>query len=206
MFQAGYLTVERVDETKQYPKYYLGFPNLEVKSGIVPLLLSLAPIQEPLDALDQCKNMLNSLIALDKVGFENSFGQYLSCFPYSAHEAHEAHYHALFQSAMLIAWAKLVSDGSVGDDEYNASYTAPDGTIFVFELKYCSLIGPKGYKLFDIEAKNEMEKTAAMAMKRLDETNYTKPFRGTGSLVYKVALVIGGRTEVLVVFEKEEAN
>jgi hypothetical protein len=150
--------------------------------------------------------MLNSLIARDKIGFELSFGQYLDQFYYPSYATHETNYHALFRSAMAMAEANLVSDGSVGDDEYNASYTAPDGTIFVFELKYCSLIGPQGYKFFDIEAKNEMEKTAAIAMKRLDETNYTKPFRGTGSLVYKVALVIGGRSEVLVLFEKEEAN
>jgi hypothetical protein len=78
--------------------------------------------------------------------------------------------------------------------------------VFVFELKYCPLKGTKGDKLSDIEAKNEMEKAAATAIKQIDEMNYTRPFRGTGSLVYKVALVIGGRAEVLVVFEKEQDN
>jgi hypothetical protein len=104
---------------------------------------------------------------------------------------------------MLLAGEYIESEGSVGDGKYDARYVAPDGTVFVFELKYCPLKGTKGDKHLDIETRNEMEKAAAIAMKQIDEKNYTKPFRGTGSLVYKVALVIGGRTEVLVVFEKD---
>jgi hypothetical protein len=206
MFQAGYLTVKRVDETKRCPKYYLGLPNLEVKANIIPFLLSLDPIRQPWTARTHCKKMLNSLINRDKIGFEFSFGRYLSQFYYSAHETHEANCQARFQSAMAMAEADLVTDGSIGDGKYDTSYTAPDGTIFLFELKYCSLKGPKGSQLSEAESKVEMEKSASAAMKQIDELNYTKPFRGTVSLVYKVALVIGGRSEVLVLFEKEEAN
>jgi hypothetical protein len=150
--------------------------------------------------------MLNSLNNQDKIGFENSFGQYLSGFPYSTHEAHEAHYHALFQSAMLLAGADIITEGSVGDGRYDASYIAPDGTVFVFELKYCPLKGPDGVKFSkEEESKLKMEKSAIEAMKQINETNYTKPFKGIGSPIYKVALVVGGRTEVLAVFEKEDA-
>jgi hypothetical protein len=149
--------------------------------------------------------MLNSLNNQDKIGFENSFGQYLSGFSYSTHDAHEAHYHALFQSAMLLAGADIVTEGSRGDGKFDASYTASDGTVFVFELKYCPLKGPDSAKLSTDESKLKMEKSAIEAMKQIVETNYTKPFRGVSYTIYKVALVLGGRTEVLAVFETEKA-
>jgi hypothetical protein len=206
MFQAGYLTVEKVDDTKGISKYHLGFPNLEVKSGIIPLLLSLEPIDDPLIAQQQCQNMLNSLINLDPSGFQNSFGQYLSVFPHNLHIALEAYYHTLFQSAMLMAGARVNTEASVGDGRYDASYTAPDGTIFVFELKYCSYKGTDGKELSELQARKKMEENANIAMTQIEDTNYTKPFRGTGAAIYKVALVVGDRTEVLSVFKKESAS
>jgi hypothetical protein len=48
-----------------------------------------------------------------------------------------------------------------------------------------------------------MEESSNTAMKQIEDTNYTKPFRGTGAAIYKVALVVGDRTEVLSVFKKE---
>jgi hypothetical protein len=203
MFQAGYLTVEKVDKTKVVPKFHLGFPNLEVKAGIIPLLLSLGPIEDPLTAHKQCQNMLSSLINLDPSGFQTSLGQFLSLFPYNLHIALEAYYHTLFQSAMLMAGAKVNTEGSVGDGRYDASYTAPDGTIFVFELKYCSYKGARGKELSELQARKKMEESVNAAMGQIEKKNYTKPFRGTGAVIYKVALVVGDRTEVLSVFKEE---
>jgi hypothetical protein len=203
MFQSGYLTVEKVDKTKEVSEYQLGFPTLEVKASIIPLLLSLEPIQQPLVAYKQCKNMLNSLINLDPSGFQKSLGQYLSIFPHNLDIPLEAYYHNLFQSALLIAGAKVNTEGSVGDGRYDARYTAPDGTIFVFELKYCSHKGPKGKELSELQVKKNMEESAKEAMLQIEKKNYTKPFRGTGAAIYKVALAVGGRTEVLSVFKKE---
>jgi hypothetical protein len=48
-----------------------------------------------------------------------------------------------------------------------------------------------------------MEKKAAIAMKQIEETNYTKPYRTLVCDIYKAALVVGGRTEVLIQFKKE---
>jgi hypothetical protein len=47
---------------------------------------------------------------------------------------------------------------------------------------------------------------AREAIKQIDDKNYTKAYWGEGHDIYKVALVVGGRTEVLVEFMKEETR
>ncbi|MDR0620583.1 MAG: AAA family ATPase, partial [Deltaproteobacteria bacterium] len=65
LFQAGYLTVDRVDKAGGTPEYYLRLPNLEVKAGIVPVLMGLEAIRKPLVAQRQCQAMRDALVDLD---------------------------------------------------------------------------------------------------------------------------------------------
>jgi hypothetical protein len=76
--------------------YFLDFPNLEVKVGTIPLLLSLEPLKDPLEAKQQCDSVLNSIIKLDAIGFQEYFGYFLSSIPYNLHEDHESYYHTMF--------------------------------------------------------------------------------------------------------------
>jgi hypothetical protein len=210
MFQAGYLTVEKVTRVKGGLQYYLHFPNLEVKAVIVPLLLSLSPIKSPLDAKIQCENMLSSLIKLDSTGVQESFSSYLSNYAYSSHVASEAYYHSLFQSAMLLAGQPIKTEVSVGDGRTDLKYKAPDGTHFVIEIKYCSFKVPNTKDPSKEEELSAEEKTVALAtkaleaMKQIEKRKYTNSYKGVGALIYKVALVVGGRTDVHVVIEKKD--
>jgi hypothetical protein len=47
-----------------------------------------------------------------------------------------------------------------------------------------------------------METKALEAMAQIEGKKYTNSYKGTGALIYKVALVVGGRTDVLVVIKK----
>jgi hypothetical protein len=49
-----------------------------------------------------------------------------------------------------------------------------------------------------------MRAKAEEAMERIGERNYANPYLGGGVAVYQAALAVGGRTEVLFVFEKVE--
>ncbi|MDR1658487.1 MAG: hypothetical protein LBT47_13245 [Deltaproteobacteria bacterium] len=49
-----------------------------------------------------------------------------------------------------------------------------------------------------------MSALAKEVIKQLDDKIYTRAYWGEGHDLYKVALVVGGRTEVLVEFMKEE--
>jgi hypothetical protein len=139
LFQAGYLTVNRVVETVSASKYFLDFPNLEVRTGLVQLLLSLEPITEPLTAKRQSESMLSSLIKLDPIGFQKSFGAFLAGFPFELHQDNEAYYHSLFRAALLLAGQYPDTEGSVGDGKFDIHFKAPNGPEFIIELKYCPL-------------------------------------------------------------------
>ncbi|MDR0676035.1 MAG: ATP-binding protein [Elusimicrobiota bacterium] len=208
LFQTGYLTVDKIFKTSGNPEFSLKIPNLEVKTSIIPLLLSLKSIKQPLDAQQNAIKMLNSIIAMDVTGFQDAFGNFLSDFSYSTHESHEAYYHSLFKAAMYLAGEKIDHEVSVGDGKYDASYQAPDGTRFIFEIKYCPFEKTnERTKIGKATASdlNKMNNLAMTALKQIDNQNYTKPYRGLGNKIYKVALVVGGRTEVLVKFEEETA-
>jgi hypothetical protein len=201
LFQSGYLTVEKVDSSGGDDTYFLKIPNLEVKAGLIPLLLSLKPFQKPLNAWKHAKTMVSSLNKLDGEGFQNAFSNYLGGFAYSDHLADEGHYHSLFRAAMLLVGVDPKMEVAVGDGRYDASYEAPDGTQFVIEMKYCPLDMPDGQK--DPKETQKMKKKADEAMEQIDVKKYTLPSRGTGHDVYKVALVVGGWTEIFVEFREK---
>ncbi|MDR1656297.1 MAG: PD-(D/E)XK nuclease domain-containing protein, partial [Deltaproteobacteria bacterium] len=197
----GYLTVDKVDKSEEIHEFHLKIPNLEVRAGIIPLLLSMESIKQPLRTWKKACLMVSSLIKLDAEVFENAFGSFLAEFPYAIHVPAEAYYHSLFQAAMLLAEAKIKTEVSVGDGRYDASFTALDGTIFVIEIKYCPDSSSDNQKK---DLRQKMLAKAKEAMKQIDDKNYTKAYWGEGHDIYKVALVVGGRTEVLVEFMKEE--
>jgi hypothetical protein len=108
---------------------------------------------------------------------------------------------------MLLAEVKIDSEVSVGDGRLDASFTASDGTVFVIEIKYCPESSSDNQIMLQDPKKNLRQKMLAKAkeaMKQIDDKNYTKAYLGKGHDIYKVALVVGGRTEVLVEFMKEE--
>jgi hypothetical protein len=204
MFQAGYLSVDRCEVDEGSLKYYLDFPNFEVKTGILPFLLDLEPIHFPDEVNKRCGAMVESLVKLDAAGFQNHFGGYLACFPYQLHEPREGYYHSMLISAMYLAGAKFFPEESVGDGRYDGVYTAPDGTLFLFEVKHCPCKDQAGKDLTDEELRIKVDKLVSKALKQIEDRQYTKKYRNLGVSICKVALVIAKRTDVTIRFKKED--
>ncbi|MDR0622151.1 MAG: ATP-binding protein [Deltaproteobacteria bacterium] len=217
LFQAGYLTVDRVDETGGTSVYYLRYPNLEVKAAIVPVLMGLEPIATPLVALRQCQAMRDALVALDADKFQESFGSFLAGYARSLHEPHvphDAYCHRQFISAMRFAGCEIDSEGSVGDGKFDAHWKASDQLEFVFEIKYVSQKTDKGHESTERQLKNKMVAAAKTAMKQIEKKGYAKKYKVAashrqpgglpGAQIYKAALVVGGRVNVLIQFKKED--
>jgi hypothetical protein len=202
LFQSGYLTVDRVDNSALSKRYYLKIPNLEVAADIIPVLLSLKSIPQPSDARKYAESMLRALTNLDTEGFQDSFSKYLQCFAFYDHVNYEAHYRALFKTAMYLAGHEIQSEVAVGDGRYDASFQTPNGTLFIFEIKHIPLKKPKGRKAPYTDS-NERE-MADKAIKQIEDKGYTKRYMIPGRDIYKVALVVVGRTDVFARFKKEE--
>jgi hypothetical protein len=212
LFQAGYLTVARVDRSTD--EYFLDYPNLEVSLGVIPLLMSMKPIVNPLKRSKKCVAMFHSLTQLDTAGFQKSFSEFLAELPYEIHENdlkfHEAYYHMIFFLASKMADKIIVNEVSVAEGRFDSYYQAPDGTHFIIELKHCPW-KEKGddtkitYSDAQIKKMSEnMENKAAEAMRQIETRNYAQAYRGLGQPIYKVALVVGGRSRVLAVIKRDE--
>jgi hypothetical protein len=93
-------------------------------------------------------------------------------------------------------------EGAVGDGRYDVHLKIPNGPEFVIELKYYPFQDQEDPEI-DAEDRKAMRKKALAALKQIDAKNYAKRYKGVGSELYKAALVIGGRTEVLIVFKKD---
>jgi hypothetical protein len=216
LFQAGYLTVERVKTTSSYSKmYYLTAPNYEVRDGLVPVLFPVPATKIPFDTKLLCDKLLESLLNFDALGFQRSFSGCLEQYSCEEHVPNEAYCHSLFRAALFLAGVVTESEELTADGRIDVLYKAKNGTTFVIELKYCprKTTGKndgKGQSEEDDEAldeklKEDMKAALEDAMKQTDCKQHALRHRVEGAAIQKVALVVGGRTQVLAAFREEDS-
>jgi hypothetical protein len=115
---------------------------------------------------------------------------------------------------MRFAGYEIDSEGSVGDDKFDAHWKASDQLDFVFEIKYVPQQTDQGVYLSQEELQDQMVVAAETAMKQIEERGYAKKYKVAashrqpgglpGAQLYKAALVVGERTNVLIHFKKED--
>jgi hypothetical protein len=206
LFQTGYLTVDRREAVSGDFRYYLRFPNLEVEAAIFKLTLGL---EEPIKLLPQlrenAKALLAALAGLDPSGFQKAFETILASLPYVTHTPYEGHYQAILLLTLGSVGQRYESESQSGDGVFDVSLQTAQGDAFVIELKYVSRKDPNGGKdLPDDRLKAKMGDRATEALAQIEEKKYARKFQGAANNVYKMALVIGGYTDVLAVFEKAD--
>jgi hypothetical protein len=206
LFQSGFLTLDRLNVTAGNKEWILKIPNLQVRALVISLFLPINTLARPFLAHKHTKDMVASLIGLDAEAVQRAFGAFLAEIPAKSHVASAAFYYALFLGAMFFAETKVDANIPEGDWSHDARYRAPDGTLFVLDIEYCPLRKPKDESDPEKDLEKKMKKAAKAAMKKIDDKNLTKPYLGSGHDIYKVALIIGGRTNVLVELKKEEQN
>jgi hypothetical protein len=202
LFQSGYLTVERVKKSNDIAEFFLKVPNLEVHACLIALLLSLEPFKNPLTSKKQAQSMVNALLKLDAEDFQSSFSSYLAGTVYSNHIPDEKYYRTQFEGAMRLAGENFTMEKGEGEGIVDARYEAPNGPLFVIEIKYLPQKKTSNDEWIPI-LDSDMRERAKEAMKQIEDKKYTLGDKKADKVIYKVALVVGGRTQVLVEFEKD---
>jgi hypothetical protein len=192
MFQTGYLTV-RTDVEHPRSKFYLGFPNLEVRASLTPLLMNLDRkflFEEPLAQQKMAKEILAALFNRDADRFSSSFAAFLNTFPFSLHNTNKAYYRSLFASAIIMAGQYIELEPSSGEGRADAIIgREATGEVFVVEIKYRN-------------DSSELSAAIKAAKKQIEEKKYALSFQWAASKIYKTALAISGNTEVKIEFEE----
>ncbi|MDR0547923.1 MAG: ATP-binding protein [Deltaproteobacteria bacterium] len=208
-FQAGYLTIQ-TDSAPVAGKFYLQFPNLDVKASLIPLLLFHKDnlIDKKL-IFDQAKAILASIIAKDAPGLEMAFGSFLANIPYSLHLNYEAYYHTIFIFAMALAGQEVDIQGEVGEGKFDAHLKAKNGDVFVIELKYARVdeMGkpPNDPAKEAAWLRRKLRGLTTKALAQIEEKKYDLKFKGSGNRIFKTAIVFSERTDVMAAF-KEAKN
>ncbi|MDR2302077.1 MAG: AAA family ATPase [Deltaproteobacteria bacterium] len=140
LFQTGYLTVERVKKGSENAEYLLKFPNLEVKSHLVPILFDLGLVDNPFAAKKQALAMARAITERDAEGFKDSFDDFLKVSFPGLRVSNKAHCQAIIEVAMFLADQKIKTRVALGEGGLGASFETPDGSAFNLKLTH----GPFG--------------------------------------------------------------
>lgn len=139
MFQYGFLTVNRVKESKNGAIYHLKIPNLEVKAGATNFSPYHLIITNPLVARENVISMLNSLNSLKTLDFEKSLSSLLDDACYWEHDkTREEFYLSYLHSAMFFADAKISKLECATDLRYVFNYISTEGKLFIIKLRSCN--------------------------------------------------------------------
>ncbi|MDR1608911.1 MAG: ATP-binding protein [Deltaproteobacteria bacterium] len=215
MFQAGYLTVDQIENEE----YLLVLPNLEVKSSLFSNLLSLKTSFKTISKLKAHAEVLHKALSQKNArDIETSFGKFLSSVSLQLHNPKESYYQTLFMFAMTLVNQSVKVEEASGEGFLDASVDIPGIGVFIIEMKY---LKAKDQDTEDIvtddkvtkgkvtkvimteeEINDELNKLTLEALRQIDEKNYADKYCTPGKKVYKMALVVYKRTTVKAVIKE----
>jgi hypothetical protein len=208
LFQAGYLTIKgRLPNPGGLASYALDFPNLEVASCMVPLLYSLDPIKNPLNAKREAERALSALKRMDAAEFGEAFGNYLGMFSYDLHDNKENYYHTLFLALLHLANQNFMAQGHRSMGMYDL-HLVSGGDDYIVEFKVLRSRGKNPYEMPKTD-KDKATLTRRMGLLAAGAINqislkYAQPFLGGPGRLIKVGLVVAKRSHVVAKFEVVE--
>jgi hypothetical protein len=211
MFQTGYLTIKECKTVEGAQSIYsLTIPNLEVKASLIPLILSIEPLKNPLMGQRYAAKMCERLFALDAVGLGNAFTDFLSQLTYDALFDAEKYYYGLFELIMMMVDQRYDSQAHTAFGRLDFFISDPEGNDFIIEIKYLmegkTSDGKRPVPPKEPEKLAQLHsKMVPLAREALDQISqlYVDRFKGGPNRVFKVALVIARRQIVLAQIEEE---
>jgi hypothetical protein len=204
MFQTGYLTVGSVDYSRRPPTYDLRFPNLEVREALLPLLIPFAtPFVNPDLAERQARIMVESLGRKDAGGSEAAFSSLLAQMSFHLQTPTARFYHSIFNLALKLSGLDPKSVADAGGGGTGSLIKMADGESLIVEVEYLDTGEASDWPSMSPEGRREALGAAAReSMDQMEWNNRNGRLEVPGSRVCRIALVVGGRTDVMIAFEK----
>ena len=173
MYQSGYLTIKGYDE--RFKKYYLDYPNEEVKSGFLD---SLSQIFAPalIDGAFSASCFVSDMENGDVNGFMNRFTAFLSDNNYEI----QGNLELYFQNTISLMFKMM---GLYVKTEYQTS----DGRIDI-------VVDTQKY-VYVIEIKRDQ--SPDIALRQIEEKGYDKPFLASGKKIIKLGINFSSETRTI---------
>jgi len=196
LFQAGYLTVFEVEETRGQPIYVLDIPNNEVRDAFGLQILSALTESGDVRAGQAQMEIGKALEAGDLHKMLRMMRGLFASIPYELHVDDEAYYHSIFYAAMTLLGFEMDAEVSVSKGRVDAILELDD-KIYVMEFKYV-----KCPRNANDDLRKKLFKTALdKAMKQINDRGYGDKYEGSGKTVIKAAFAFLGRDDIEMTVE-----
>lgn len=180
LYQSGYLTIK--DFSKTDLLYTLGYPNTEVKEGILNILIPYY-LGKPINSYNLPSNQIGQWL---NEGNPEKFIEWLAgvfaTIPFDLHMKYEREYQAIIFSILNLVGlrenVKIETHMATGstDIEVNAGRY-----VYIFELK--------------------LRASASAAVRQIEEKGYAEKFRGTDKTVFAIGLKFNAPKHTLSKYE-----
>jgi hypothetical protein len=135
--------------------------------------------------------MRATLFKRDALGFQAAFKSFLSNIPYEMHLPREAFYQLAFLLAMALADQSIEPELSTSEGRIDLHIKDPLGDDFVIEIKY-------------LNKDQKIERMLQAAFDQIESRKYCLKFQGGPGRIWKTALVIARRSEIMISFEEAQ--
>ena len=189
LFQAGYLTIQDIKQIDAFRRYYLTYPNLEVKVSLNNYILG-ALVKDRLAKTRNQSNVLDALMDNDFEKLKNAFQAFFASIPHDWYRKNQiSHYEGYYASIVYCYFASLGLDVTLEDPTNHGQIDLAirfEDRVFILEFKVVEL------------TRN------GSALQQIKEKKYHQKY--AGSDVYLVGIEFSHKDRNIVNFEWEQVK
>ncbi|MDR1418551.1 MAG: ATP-binding protein, partial [Endomicrobium sp.] len=135
LFQTGYLTIKKEEETMRGSLYTLDFPNFEVKDAFLTSLIKVYTNKTIQAVYNLNDKLYEALIGKDAEKLTDSLTELYASIPYNLHITKEAYYHSLFLVTCRLAGFDVEAEVHTNKGRIDV-VLKKDNIVIIVEIKY----------------------------------------------------------------------
>ncbi|MBS9779369.1 MAG: ATP-binding protein [Moraxellaceae bacterium] len=196
LFQAGYLTIDKIFEYSMGIRYTLKYPNIEVQQSLNAVLLN-KYLGQDYNLSTQQFNLYQYLKEenFDKV--KQLFHSFYASIPYQWYTSrneniadYEGHYASVFYSFLTGLGTRVHCEDSTNQGRMDAWFDF-EGVIYIIEFKVA-------------DNQNALQEQAIKAIEQIKNKNYADKFNAQQKPIILMGVVFGREERNIIAFEVEK--
>ncbi len=192
LFQAGYLTINKVKERNSGIRYTLKYPNIEVQQSLNEVLLN-KYLKQNYNITNEQDKLYDYLLESDFEKVKQLFYSFYASIPYQWYTSrneniahYEGYYASVFYGFLTGLGTRVHCEDSTSQGRMDAWFDFEE-TIYIIEFKV-------------VQNADELQEKAIQAIEQIKEKNYADKFKAQQTERQKPIVLMG------VVFGREERN
>ena len=192
MFQAGYLTIRKVSQTAGTRRFFLSYPNQEVKQSLTDSLLPY--LTGNLSASEKTKfAALDALEAENPEALRDIFHAFFASIPHDWYRknqlaGYEGYYASIFYCYFAALGLEVIPEDAISMGRIDLTVKLED-KVFIFEFKVQGL-----------------DKTPGSALEQIRSRRYADQYHAPGRKIYLIGVEFDPRERNIAGFDWESRN